>query len=126
MLTEYGFCFRPVLGRSDCSGRLQLWVCHRDELCFFDTVYDIRHHEWDAIECRIVPPVGDKPRASLLKGYIEKMRRDMERMALFVRTFDSEWGIYGPPHRADVEDGSDRSITPWDLIKFICTRTDKA
>ncbi len=84
MGTEYGFCFRPELGREDCSGRLHLWLDHLGETRFVPTPYDVRHSEWDALSGTLDLTRSSFLRRGRLALYARGMQRDMIRLERIV------------------------------------------
>ena len=77
MKLDFGFCFRPVSERDDCSGPLMLWIDYRDRTCFVPTVFDVRHDEWDPVSGTLVLSGKSPERRRLLAGYACKMDRTL-------------------------------------------------
>ncbi len=90
MTPEYGFCFRPIHGRGDCSGKLHMWVAgSRGETRFVPTLYDIRYDEWDAVSGTIRE--GASPaRHSVLSDYRERMAHDLRLVENIVQVLESK------------------------------------
>lgn len=89
-MTGYGFCFRPMLGRRDCSGRLHLWVSdYRGKTRFLPMNYDIRRDEWDPISGIIMPRAGNEKRRRRLAEYAVEMKRDLNHVALILKRLES-------------------------------------
>ena len=92
MRTQYGFCFRPSLGRAGYRGQMQpgqvmLWVNHRGATCYIPR-YDVHPGEWDAISGSLVPPEDDQRRARELGRFTVGMKRDLRRMTALVGGLD--------------------------------------
>ena len=85
MTLEYGFCFRPVCGRGDCSGTLHLWIGNRVAICLIPTDYDISHEEWDAVGGRLLLSESPDHRRPQLSRYAECMERDLRLVERIVR-----------------------------------------
>jgi hypothetical protein len=74
---EYGFCFRPVHGRSDCSGFLHLFfIDRRDKPCLVPTEYDVKYEEWNPFDGVIVEGASPERRLELM-DYGERIARDL-------------------------------------------------
>ncbi len=90
MTPEFGFCFRPIHGRDDCSGKLHLWVAgSRGETRFAPTRYDVRHDEWDAVSGTIKESASPA-RQSVLSDYREQMARDLRLVESIVHNLEAE------------------------------------
>ena len=89
MTLEYGFCFRPVCGRGDCSGPLHLWIGNRVAICLIPTAYDVSHEEWDAVGGRLLLSESDDHRRQLLSRYAESMERDLRLVERTIRELES-------------------------------------
>ncbi len=90
MTPEFGFCFRPIHGRGDCSGKLHLWVAGcRGETRFAPTRYDVRHDEWDAVSGTIREDTSPA-RQSVLSDYHERMARDLRLVERIVQALEAE------------------------------------
>ncbi len=85
MTPQFGFCFRPALNRSCCSGRLHLWVGDRSSTRTITTPYDVDYEEWDAVEGRLVMSRSDDHRCSQLHCYAESMEQDLRLMEQTIR-----------------------------------------
>ncbi len=92
MKIVYGFCFRPVLSRTDCSGPLLLWIAddrHKDRVRLIPTAYDVSFDEWDSVEGCVLP-VGSKKRKKTLRGYSNAMARDLDTLARIISEIERE------------------------------------
>ena len=87
MNPQYGFCFRPALGRGNYTGQVMLWLSYRGATCFVARC-DVHPNEWDALSGSIVPPDDDAKRARQLTRYSTGMKRDLRRMTALVRRLD--------------------------------------
>ncbi len=93
MRTQYGFCFRPSLGRTASyrgrtePGQVMLWVNHRGATCFSPR-YDVHPGEWDALSGSLVPPEDDRRRARELSRFSQAMKRDLRRMTALLGSLD--------------------------------------
>jgi hypothetical protein len=66
-MISYGYCFRPAPDRSDCSGKLYLWIADRGgEIRLMQTPYDVRHEEWDPVTGSIVFTSSEPKRLQIL------------------------------------------------------------
>ncbi len=88
MTLEYGFCFRPVHGRGDCSGPLHLWIGNRVAICLIPTAYDVSHEEWDAVGGRLLLSESADHRRPLLSRYAEGMERDLRLVEHTIRELE--------------------------------------
>lgn len=113
MTPEFGFCFRPIHGRGDCSGKLHLWVAgSRGETRFAPTPYDVRYDEWDAVSGTIKEGASPE-RQSVLSDYRKRMVRDLRLVESIVQVLESKGRGYTA---ADVVkaylDGRHAEVTP--------------
>jgi hypothetical protein len=94
MRTQYGFCFRPALGRPGYReeippGEVMLWVNHRGATCYISR-YQVHQAEWDALSGSLVPPADNQRRARELDRFSSGMKRDLRRMTALVRRLDPQ------------------------------------
>ncbi len=118
MTPEFGFCFRPVHGRGDCSGRLHLWVRYRNATRVIPTLYDVRHDEWNPVEGRLLVSECADHRRPLLCRYSESMAKDLVNMATLIAELEnsSVCGGHAPCSIHDI-------IRHWNL-RFGYTKDD--
>lgn len=94
-MVDYGFCFRPVMHRNDCSGFLHLWIDDpQGKTRFIPTSYEVRFYEWDFIEGRLVIPAvipaDTSARIRTLTEYADRMSRDLEALDNIITEFKTK------------------------------------